>query len=410
MMEQRTHPARDAKTCAHEPLPRRVFIERLAALGLAGPTTLAALRMGDADAAHAFLVEGELLEAITTLAKKANSTHLASITPFEISGRDLPWKHIGGAVRSGQQVTFLLSGRWWIVRDLDVWVEPGLAFFARVDGKNPIYNPMKNTGTMTAPHAGGLAVARAIGEWADKHAETVSTPAEIYQQAEGRIEGVALAWNGDALDGLRELVAVGDVGGLINAEIDRLTTEPSSPAGWYPMYLTGNPGIFSTCTDKQICCHTHKNACLLKTDVDIPLVAGATIDWRWVVEELPSAKSEDSLLNHDYLSLAVEFDDGQDLTYMWSADLPAGHVFRCPIPGWHAIETHMVVRTGRDQLGSWLDESRDLYADYAAHIGGDAKRIVGVWLIALSFFQRGTGKARYADIVVSSGDQRAQLV
>lgn len=391
-------------------LPRRDFIERLAALGLVGPAALGALRVGDAGAAHAFLAAGELTDAIEKLAENANATHLASITPFEISGRDLPWKAIDATVQRGQQLTFLLSGRWWIARELDVWVEPGLAFFARVDGRNPIYNPMRNTGTMTAPHAGGLAVARAIGEWRDKQAETVSTPAEIYQQAEGRIEGVALAWKGDALDGLRELLAAGDVGGLLDAEIDRLITEPTSPAGWYPMYLTGNPGIFSTCTGRQICCHTHKNACLLKTDTDIPLVADAKIDWRWVVEELPSAKAEDALLQHDYLSLAVEFDDGQDLTYMWSAELPVGQVFRCPIPGWHAIETHMVVRTGRDQLGSWLDESRDLYTDYAAHIGGDARRIVAVWLIALSFFQRGTGKARYADIVVSGGGRRARLV
>lgn len=371
---------------------------------------MAALRIGEADAAHEFLAEGELLETINSIAKTANSPHLASITPIAITGNDLPWKDIESKVVNGQQVTFLLSGRWWIVRELDVWVEPGLAFFARVDGKNPIFNPMKNTGTMVAPHAGQLSVARAIGEWADQDAESVATPAEVYQNAEGRIEGVALAWHGDALAGLRDLLAVGDVGGLIDTEIDRLTTEQPSPQGWQPLYLTGNPGIFSTCSDKQICCHTHKNACLLKSAVDLPLVAGAKIDWRWVVEELPSAKSEDALLNHDYLSIAVEFDDGQDLTYMWSADLPVEHVFRCPIPGWQPIETHMVVRSGHEQLGTWLDESRDVFADYTAHIGGDATRIVGVWLIALSFFQRGTGKARYADIVVSAGGENARLI
>jgi hypothetical protein len=41
-----------------------------------------------------------------------------------------------------------------------------------------------------------------------------------------------------------------------------------------------------------------------------------------------------SLGTHDYLSGAVELDNGQDLTYLWSSSLPIGTAFRCPIVWW----------------------------------------------------------------------------
>ncbi|MGE0486481.1 MAG: DUF3047 domain-containing protein [Gammaproteobacteria bacterium] len=404
-----THDEATPATDGTGSVSRRALLRGLAALGLSGPAALAALRSGDAGADHALLDRGELEAGFARLRDEAPLAGLAGYATFEILPADLPWKRLDVAVKASQAVTVLLSGRWWLVEDLDVWVEPGLAFFARVGDRNPVYNPQKNTGTFTSAHDGHVSVARAIGEWADSRAETVATPPEVYSAAKGEIRGVLLVWDGDPLTGLEALRRRGDVGGLVTAEIARLRTEPPPPAGWQPMYVTGNAGIYSSCADGQICCHTHKNACLLTREVDLPLAPGARLDWRWAVEELPSARAEDSLLAHDYLSIAVEFDDGQDLTYFWSAELPVGRVFRCPIPSWQAIETHMVVRSGRGELGRWLAESRDVHADYQTHIGGPATRIVKVWLIALSFFQRGTGKARYADIVVSSGGETKRL-
>ena len=119
-----------------------------------------------------------------------------------------------------------------------------------------------------------------------------------------------------------------------------------------------------------------------------------------MIERLPSAVAEDTLPTHDYLSIAVEFDDGQDITYLWSAELPVETVFRCPIPSWTARETHVVVRTGLAALGQAQTESRDVYADYHTHIQGNATRIVSVWLIAVSLFQHSLGSCRYESIVL----------
>ena len=125
--------------------------------------------------------------------------------------------------------------------------------------------------------------------------------------------------------------------------------------------------------------------------------------WSWNVEELPSAVSEDTMLTHDYMSIAVEFGDGQDLTYLWSAALSPESSFRCPLPQWDRRETHVTLRSGSDRLGEWLAEERNVYADYVNHIGSPAgTEIVRVWLIALTLFQRQPGTSTFADISLAA--------
>jgi hypothetical protein len=123
------------------------------------------------------------------------------------------------------------------------------------------------------------------------------------------------------------------------------------------------------------------------------------------MDVLPSREREDLLQGHDYLSIAVEFDDGQDLTFFWSTELAVETGFRCPIPSWCARETHVVVRSGQERLGEWISEERNLYADYERFIGQPPARIVRVWLIAVSLFRRNEGQGEYGaiELITDSG-------
>nr|WP_248280028.1 DUF3047 domain-containing protein [Parazoarcus communis] len=183
------------------------------------------------------------------------------------------------------------------------------------------------------------------------------------------------------------------------------------PTGWSNFFAFGDGSIFTQAGTRHIDCETHKNVGILQYPLaDQPLKPGLMLDWRWVVDRLPSALPEDQLLNHDYLSIAVEFDDGQDITYMWSASLPVGKVFRCPIPGWDAVETHVVQRSGAAELGTELDERRDLFDDYQRIIGGKATRVVRVWLIANSLFMRQHGRCAYRRIAIGQAGRQQQVL
>lgn len=386
---------------------RRDALAKLTAAAVAAPLGMAALR--SADAAALLFSAGELQGKIARLNAAGLPDGLAEAVYFRLTPGDMPWTIKPFGVAAGQKVTVLLSGRWHISRDHDVWLEPGVVFHARIGGSggnSPVYNPMNNTGTMTADRDGRLEIARSAGEWANDQG-VLATPPEIYQQADGVIEGVALRWTGDPLAGLRKLAATDGFGGLAEREIARLQAAPATPAGWRQYHQFGEAGVFALTGagigggPAEMCCETHKNVSLLQKNVDVPLEPGLRLNWRWIVDELPSLSPEDQAATHDYLSIAAEFDDGQDITYMWSVGLPPGKAFRCPLPYWNDIETHVVARSGRDQLGTWLNESRPLTDDYRAHIGGKATRVVRVWLIAVSLFMRRTGSCRYADIALA---------
>jgi hypothetical protein len=145
------------------------------------------------------------------------------------------------------------------------------------------------------------------------------------------------------------------------------------------------------------------DAAILKKPVNAPLTPETRLRWRWKFQELPSRVAEDSLPSHDYMSIAVEFENGQDLTYYWSAELEPETSFRCPLPWWDQHETHVVLRKGNEGLGDWLAEERPLQADYRKAVGEPPSRIVGVWLIAVSVFSHGRGVAEFADIEIAHG-------
>ena len=208
---------------------------------------------------------------------------------------------------------------------------------------------------------------------------------------------------GITLARLASLLGHGDVCGIIAAELARLQSARKLPSGWHNFFmLGGGPVIFNDIGNGAISCEPLKNAGILQRPVGIELKHQQTnLSWRWIVEELPSRLPEDQLTSHDYLSIAAEFDDGQDLTYFWSSSLPVGKAFRCPIPRWTPLELHMVVRSGLTDLGKWVSDERDIYADYKAHIGGRARSVVNVWLLGVSLFQRRGGSCRLADMQIS---------
>lgn len=377
---------------------RRDVLKRFAALGLSVPLATAALDRVHAGAGASALERDELVNGLGSLIARAKSPELVAWRAFDLSSGDMPWKDARLAAKKGQAVTFLLGGRVWLARQLDIWVEPGTSFHARSRGQRPMYNPMANTGTMVAAHDGPLEIARSVGEWKNEDG-ALWTPEKDYKAVDANIYGVALVWRGDATKGLRSLLAHGDVGGLVGAELARLQSSRRLPQGWHNLYmLGGGPVIFNDLGNGEIACQSHKNAGILQRPVSIALKPGVKLSWRWLIDELPSLHPENEFPTHDYLSIGAEYDDGQDLTYIWSRGLPVGKSFRCPFPRWTPIETHLPIRSGLDGLGAWASEERDLYADYKEHVGGTAKSIVRIWLLGVTIIQRRQGSCRFADV------------
>jgi len=321
-----------------------------------------------------------------------------------LPARQPPWHDTGMDLEAGETVTLLADGRVHLSRALDLWVGPAFQLWCRVGERGPVFRGTRATNTFTVREPGRLWLASYFpGEWADPSGR-LATPPDAYATVSGGMSVLVLRWApGTDLPVLfRGFARDTRVPGLVLAEAERFDQPVPIPEHWEYLWYLGPGEFFRPCRTSDgrpsISCHTHGDGGILQREARVPLAPGTRLGWCWRVDELPIDLAEDTLPSHDYLSIAVEFDDGQDLTYYWSAALPVGTIYRCPLPNWRGKETHVVVRSGSAGLGAWHAEERDLFVDYQRIIGGPAREVVRVWLIANSLLQRGHGRCEYASI------------
>ena len=320
----------------------------------------------------------------------------AQLATLKIVATD-PWTSAGLALKLGTPFTVYAKGAVWISKPLSVGASPRTALWLRIGKGAPIRKMGSSVSSFEAWADGDLEFClKPPGEWANETGDFDATVPRT--GASGTIDIIAAIWLPDADP---EFAAA-------------LKRKGAQPEGWSYLWRLGDGSIYEAAHEAGKPCinvHTQGDVGILQYPIEAPLDATATLEWRWRVDQLPSALPEHIQPTHDYLSMAIEFDNGQDLTYFWSAELPVDTVFKCPLPWWSSRETHWVVRSGREGLGQWQSEKRSLRSDYEQAVGGATPaKIVRVWLIANSVFQRHRGDAKFADIVLSAGGVRRVIV
>jgi len=344
---------------------------------------------------------------------EVRSRVLAEGRVTRLPGNVPPWTDTGLRLGRGDEVTILAEGKIVTVEAAKLWYRPRFALWARIGERGPIWTGTRDTQSFRAATEGTLQLAVYNGEWKSPDG-VLATPLEAYDATGGAIEALILHWRGEARGGLEALERAAPGEPLIAAELERLRAPALRPGGWSYLWFLGQSDTFRAVREDgrhQIACRCDDDVAILRRPIDLPLQADTEIRWRWKVDQLPSRAAEDALICHDYLSVALEFDNGRDLSWFWSSTLPVETSFACPIPQWNPRETHLAVRSGSDGLGKWQSERRRVGDDYARAIGGATpQRIVAVWLIAVSLFQHGQGVADFAEIEVISGGERVEVV
>ena len=348
----------------------------------------------------------ELLQALESADRALLDAHVAEWRALSLPGNVPPWTPTGISLAEGESFSWLAAGRVVMSEEAGLWNGPTFHLWGRVGRRGPLLKGTRDTTTLTASAAGELELCVYSGEWADREGSAIAGGVAGYEILRGGLDAVVIRWRGNAAEGVAALAAALPGARLLAAEARRLARPVSVPSGWEylwflgpgdlyePGEVDGRPSIRATTAD---------DVGILCTPVDVPLSPDTRLSWRWKVDALPSARAESSLPTHDYLSIALAFDNGLDLTWYWSAELEPETHYRCPLPSWDQREWHLVVRSGERGLGAWQQERRDVWTDYANAIGGaPPTRITGVWLIAVSIFQKGRGAAEYADIEIES--------
>jgi len=222
-------------------------------------------------------------------------------------------------------------------------------------------------------------------------------------------------WKAGSQAGLERLAAGASAGAaMMRAEAERLKHPARTPAGWQYLWSVGDGGIFDSGRGAHgepiIRCRVNDDATILQRPVHLKVDDSVRLRWSWKIDALPASEREDTVPTHDYLSVAVEFDNGQDLTYFWSAAMAPESSFRCPIPRWSRRETHMVVRSGPERLGEWIGEERRVWDDYGRAIGTQPANIVAVWLIAVSVFTHTDSYCEFSRIELAADNRTIPLI
>lgn len=127
--------------------------------------------------------------------------------------------------------------------------------------------------------------------------------------------------------------------------------------------------------------------------------------WHWKIEKTVAQGDERTKAGDDYAARVYVIFPGRffwqtrALNYIWANRLPAeGFVANA----FTANAMLLAVRSGPDQAGQWLEENRDLVADYRRVFGSDPPRAGAVAIMTDTDNTGGRARAWYGDISLST--------
>lgn len=320
------------------------------------------------------------------------------------------WKASGLDVEAGEEISVFAEGS--VDMGLPRRLSPSMFLWLRIGEDGKVFNVASDEYTFVADRGGELFMAvRPAGLYWDDERGSFPSGFEGVPDYPLAARAEAVVWRAGAEEGLRLLARAG--ADRYARALRHLSFDPVLPANFSYLWNLGNSLVFEEFRDGNragIRALPEISAGIVKRPLDIPLTPATRIDFEWRYRNLPALGPETEAQFHDYVSIAVEFDNGQDLTWLWSDHLAAGTSFRCPLPWWDQRETHMVLQHGQQGLGGWHSHSRPVAADYAEAVGGTMpQRIVGVWFINAGLFGGPGGEAVFANAIIRDGEQRIEV-
>jgi hypothetical protein len=154
------------------------------------------------------------------------------------------------------------------------------------------------------------------------------------------------------------------------------------PADWELKVNRGRPD-FATCLDDSgPCLHLKSvsSSFALERKVDIRPSQTPYLTWRWKVTRLPGGGDFRRMGSDDQAAqVLVAFEDNRVLTYIWDSSAPKGTAAPAtPLPFVHIFA--VVCESGTAAANRWVNESRNVAADYQRAFSRPAPRVRGLRL------------------------------
>jgi len=182
------------------------------------------------------------------------------------------------------------------------------------------------------------------------------------------------------------------------------------PEVWKPQHFDGkSPTRYRVAGDAgsvTISAHCVSSASGLIRRQGVDLRATPVLHWRWRTDRVFEGLNERSRAGDDFpLRVYVIRDGGwawwktRSLVYVWSASETVGAHWPNP----YTDRAHVfVVHSGADDVGRWVDQGRDVRADFVTAFGQDIAQIDGWAVMSDCDNAQGQANADYAAFAWSS--------
>ena len=154
------------------------------------------------------------------------------------------------------------------------------------------------------------------------------------------------------------------------------------PAEWHIKEHSGKAQISSCRENAGFCVRlaSWNSSFSLEHGVDVNPGDLPYLTWSWKVAQLPPAGDFRKTSTDDQAAqVLIVFADRRVLSYIWDSNAPKGTMQSASaVPLVHVVA--VVCESGPKDLNKWLNETRNVAADYARAFGKPAPRIKGVRL------------------------------
>ncbi len=158
--------------------------------------------------------------------------------------------------------------------------------------------------------------------------------------------------------------------------------------------------------DKVLSAKSKNSASALFKKIRIDLEKTPYLNWRWLVEEHLGDLNEQTKMGDDYaarvyvvISGGAFFWKTRAINYVWSSNQPVGTIW----PNAYTDNARMIaLESGREFLGQWRIEKRNVRADIRQQFGENLRYIDGIAVMTDTDNSHGRALSYYGDLFFSS--------
>jgi hypothetical protein len=188
---------------------------------------------------------------------------------------------------------------------------------------------------------------------------------------------------------------------VIVADFARDLGNGGNPSGWQ-LHEKKGKADYTVIQDSGIPAlrlRSEETSFSLQKAVDIDPQHYPVISWKWKVTKLPDGGDfRKSNADDQAAQIFLAFSNRKTIAYLWDTTAPAGSVDDASGIPFVSVKA-IVVRSGPDDAGRWITETRNVFEDYKALYGDDPPVLAGIRIQINSQHTATSGESFFADVV-----------